>query len=118
MRPIDRRHRTDAGQADIDDLDRAGEDVSVLGPVLAVEALEHACDRGLVERPVWELDSELVALPDVAQIAEAGEPGLPERHAVPVEMGRDGAGPMAAKSRFKRSRSSAPPVWKMVRIAS
>ena len=60
--------------------------MTVLGLVLSMELIEDALERCLRHRAVWKCDPELVALPDVAQIAAARESDILGINAVRLEL--------------------------------
>lgn len=58
----------DAGDADVDDLDRARlEDIAIFGAVQISEPSENLFERRLVQSPVGKRDAQLVTLTDIAQ---------------------------------------------------
>src|SRR6185503_15746561 len=92
---VDLRHVADAHHPDIDDLDRVvGEVVAVFALVRLVKARPDIVELLLPEGAGGNLNLELVALPDVAQIAVADE-----RHAFSFEMI---GGKLFAQVRFHR----------------
>jgi len=89
-RRCDLRHVANAGDADIDDLDRAClEYMPVLGSVQLGEAREDLRERSLVQFPVGKGDAQLVTLSDIPQIARALEYGIVGGDSIGDELARE-----------------------------
>ena len=88
LRHLERGHEPDAPDADVRQLDvRLLEAARVLALVDVVEVGAHLLDPVVVDRAGGDVDAQLVALAEVAAVADALEEDLVGREAVRLELG-------------------------------